>query len=210
MESRQYIICAARGDRWRVAKITAARGLPFKFVREIHEGGFVETVGKVELEHKRAVAIWFKDSAGGAGDRDGTLLAYAVTTDARELARQAARAARVEAAERAIALRACRRPSRRKAPAAHTDDHAGKLAADKAASRSRSRRRRARAQHGAKAPVPGADPDVVSLTTDKAADRTRSRRRARANARTPIAGATELLPADETAIPSPAGTGQAG
>jgi hypothetical protein len=63
-----------------------------------------------------------------------------------------------------------------------------------------------------KAPAPDAGALVVNLTADEAAHRVRARRRARAqhDAKAPIAGDTKLLPADETAIPSPAGTGQAG
>jgi hypothetical protein len=175
---RQFIKCTARGSRWRIAKIVAARGLPFAFVKEIREGDLVETVGIVELEYKREVAAWFRDSIGRSDD---ALLAYAVTTDEREFIRQTEQEERIEAAKRDLAERAKR----------------------KAAKRKTTKR---------KAPAPDAGASVVNLSADKAADRARSRRRARAqhNARTPITGDADLLPADETANPSPAGAGQTG
>jgi len=80
MES-QYIKCTARGDRWQVAKIAAARNVPFVFVKEIRVGDFVETVGRVELEYRPALAAWIR--ASNAGELETTLLAYAVTNDAR-------------------------------------------------------------------------------------------------------------------------------
>jgi hypothetical protein len=162
---QQYIRCSARGDRWRVARIVAARGLRFAFLKEIHDGAFVETIGRVELEYKGEVAAWFKDSAGRL---DGALLAYSVTTDARELIRELEQHERIEAAKRVLAERAKRKETKRKAPAPDASSHATKLAADKAAERARSRRR---ARRNARIPIAGntgllpADETAVPLVT---------------------------------------------
>jgi len=52
---QQYIRCTARGDRWRIARVASARGVPFMFATEISVGEFVGTVGRVELSYKSAV-----------------------------------------------------------------------------------------------------------------------------------------------------------
>jgi hypothetical protein len=62
-------------------------------VKEIREGDFVETVGRVELEYKREVAEWFRESIERPDD---ALLAYAVTTDKRETIREAERLESIE------------------------------------------------------------------------------------------------------------------
>jgi hypothetical protein len=162
VESQQYIRCTARGDRGRVARITAARGLPFAFVKEIREGDLVETVGRVELEYKREVAAWFRESIERPDD---ALLAYAVTTDERETIRETERQGSVEAAK--CVLRAKRRMTKRKPPAPDASIHAAGLAAFEVTHRVRARRRRARAQHDAKAPaladaelLPAGDPAI--------------------------------------------------
>jgi hypothetical protein len=105
-------------------------------VKENREGDFVETVGRVELEYKREVAEWFRESIERPDD---ALLAYAVTTDKRETIREAERLESIEAAERALIDRINRWAARRKAPAPDADSHAAELDADKAANRSRSR-----------------------------------------------------------------------
>jgi hypothetical protein len=97
--NEQYIRCAVRGTHAQAAKAADARGLPFRFVKEVRDGECVETIGKIALVYRRLVAAWFKDSIGNP---DGTLLAYAVTTDAAEAAREAAHRDRIEAAKRVL------------------------------------------------------------------------------------------------------------
>jgi hypothetical protein len=139
-EPQPYIRCTVRGDRYHVARIAFARDVPFTFVKEIRVGDFIETVGKVALEYKRAVAAWFRESIGRP---DSALLAYAVTTDALEAAHEAARTERIEEARRFVA--ACIKSQIAEAPDADPDP-------DQTA-RPRSRRQTARTQSSAEVPI---------------------------------------------------------
>jgi hypothetical protein len=113
----QYIRCTARGDRWWVAKIASESGAPFVFVREIRIGDFVKTVGRVELSCQREMAVCAFRKNNARSEADAALLAYAATTDDRELAREAAHAERIETAKRELSERA-NRARRRPLPAA--------------------------------------------------------------------------------------------